>query len=901
MNGKLLLKAALISLVFALSLTGCGKDKENSREQVQYLSHMDQARFFQNQGELKASTQEAQSASKLNPSSVHPYLLMVDNLLIAGDASTAERELTQIEKHLSKNKGQLPVVQNRLAMDWARTELLRNNYDQALKHLDHFVPPKKDAAKDKAEFDTLRGRILLAKGDVDGAEKAYTQAQQAAPQSPQAKVGLSKVAYRKGDHKRAQNLLAQALKLDKDNSQTWLWKAQMAQQDKDYPTAESAYMKALDGIGKYDVMTYEKYTTMSSLIQVLRAEGKIQEAFVYEETLAKSAPGANKIDFEAAVKAYKKGNLEDAAHSLEQILKRAPGNQQSALLLGLIRFQQGKTQQAQALLEPLEANGNSMEASKLLAATQIEMGQSQQAQKMLEKLKGAEDDPGVLALVGIAAIKAGETDVGRTYIEKSLKLNPKNFTLRLRYANWLMQRKEYTQAASQARTAIEQKPDLAAARRMEIEAYLRGGDTNKANQAASEWRKGSPKNIAAIITSGDLALTENKPDEANRYYQQAARMAPKSARAQLALGTLNLKQGNQGKALAHYRKAVELAPNDQGALQKLMQASTLSKSELNKTMGFLHQQAKANPKAAGIRVLLLENALRLGHYKEADSLADDVQGLAKNQQSVDDFMAAVYRTAAVNKMRQDDPEQASKIIRLALKRFPKNLQVGLTHAQLLFEQKHESEALGVLRKLKRDFPDSEKPYLLEASYREGNKQYSQAKELYQLALEKSSNPKIYIDLAHAQSKAGQPDKAVATLEQASQKYPDAPDVVLQLALAYQAVKKTNEAESVYQRLLKIAPDQPVALNNLAWIYSQKGDKRAREMAKRAYQLQPGSAAIADTYGWIMFKQGNVKDSIPVLEKAHRLAPKEKDISLHLAQAYEADGQHDKSRAILKKF
>lgn len=897
MKGKWALKAVLLSAVLALPLAGCQKKHQMSQAQVQYLSHMDQAHFFQKQGELRASTQEARSAIKLEPGDAAPYLLIVDNLLIAGDAASARTEIAQIRQHLSQKIP--PSVHNSLVIDSARADLLSRNYDDALAQLKKVKKGEKTDDKQIAQRDNLQGKILLAKGDLKGASQAFEAASKADSTAPAGLVGLSKVAYRQGDKAKAAKLLDQAMKLDKDDSETWLWKAQLAQKEKRYGDAENAYMKALDGIGKYDIMTYEKYQTMSSLIQVLRAQNKIQEAYVYEEILAKSAPGAIKSDFEAATKAYKEGNLDEAAQHLEAILKRAPGNQRSAMLLGMILFQQGKTQEAQKILAPLEKSTDSLEIGKLLAATQIRMGQSQQAQKMLKQLKGGDKDPGVLAMVGIAALGTGQPEVGRKYIEKSLALKPDNPSLRLRYANWLMSQKDYRAAAEQGRLAIKHHPDLVPARRLEVEAYLQDKAPEKAFDAVKAWQRDQPKSVAAVITHGDLEVSQDHLAKARQEYERAARMAPKMANPQFALGNLARREGKDAQALAHYKKAVELAPDDRNALRALLQLSTQNEKRLDETVAFLKKQADQHPKAIGPRIVLLQNALREGNFKDAEALANRIQGLSKRREVTEHLMTAIYSNAALSALRNKQDQQAAQIIKQAEQQYPDNLQIGLVDAHRLFTVGKEQQALDALRKLKKNHPDSDRPYLVEADYRAGKKQYDQAIDLYKLALQKSDDPQISVQLAHVQNEAGQGDKALATLEKAAKLYPDAPGVILQLGLAYQSQKQTDKAVQTYQRLLKLSPDQPVALNNLAWLYQQKGDKRAINMAKRAYELQPRSAAIADTYGWIMYSQGQVKDSIPILEKAHKLAPKMKDIALHLAQAYRKVGLDAKAKSVLQ--
>lgn len=65
-------RVTLLSTAIALSVTACGDNPpEMTHEEIQYISHLDQARFFQRQGELRASTLEARNAIELQIGRAH--------------------------------------------------------------------------------------------------------------------------------------------------------------------------------------------------------------------------------------------------------------------------------------------------------------------------------------------------------------------------------------------------------------------------------------------------------------------------------------------------------------------------------------------------------------------------------------------------------------------------------------------------------------------------------------------------------------------------------------------------------------------------------------------------------------------------------------------------------------
>jgi len=65
------------------------------------------------------------------------------------------------------------------------------------------------------------------------------------------------------------------------------------------------------------------------------------------------------------------------------------------------------------------------------------------------------------------------------------------------------------------------------------------------------------------------------------------------------------------------------------------------------------------------------------------------------------------------------------------------------------------------------------------------------------------------------------------------------------------------AEQSYLKVLDITPDDPVASNNLAWIYAD-GDRnldRALTLAETARGKDPNNPHYADTLGWVYYRMG----------------------------------------------
>lgn len=127
------------------------------------------------------------------------------------------------------------------------------------------------------------------------------------------------------------------------------------------------------------------------------------------------------------------------------------------------------------------------------------------------------------------------------------------------------------------------------------------------------------------------------------------------------------------------------------------------------------------------------------------------------------------------------------------------------------------------------------------------------------------------------------------LQQALKLTPRDQKTLLRLADVANTTGNTAQAIDLYERVLADAPDQPVAVNNLAFFYTQTNHYpyRALEMAKRAVMQDPGNGPKWDTLGWASYRAGRVREGAAQLQQALKLAPHEATIQTHLKAVLQA--------------
>jgi len=156
-------------------------------------------------------------------------------------------------------------------------------------------------------------------------------------------------------------------------------------------------------------------------------------------------------------------------------------------------------------------------------------------------------------------------------------------------------------------------------------------------------------------------------------------------------------------------------------------------------------------------------------------------------------------------------------------------------------------------------------------------------------------------LANLRSASGDKDGASRVVAEWLERHPNDASAAIRAAQAYLALGREKEAAEAYEKALKLAPTNTVALNNIAWLSRNSDPKRAIELAEKANTLKPDDAGIADTLGWLLLEQGATARGLELLQKAFQLAPESSDIHYHYAAALARSGQKEKARRELERL
>lgn len=112
-------------------------------------------------------------------------------------------------------------------------------------------------------------------------------------------------------------------------------------------------------------------------------------------------------------------------------------------------------------------------------------------------------------------------------------------------------------------------------------------------------------------------------------------------------------------------------------------------------------------------------------------------------------------------------------------------------------------------------------------------------------------------------------------------------VFFQRGIAYERLKKWDQAEPNFRKALELNPQQPQVLNYLgySWVDMNRNLQEGLDMIKKAVELKPDDGYIVDSLGWAYYRLGRFDDAVEELERAVQLKAGDATINDHLGDAY----------------
>jgi tetratricopeptide (TPR) repeat protein len=144
---------------------------------------------------------------------------------------------------------------------------------------------------------------------------------------------------------------------------------------------------------------------------------------------------------------------------------------------------------------------------------------------------------------------------------------------------------------------------------------------------------------------------------------------------------------------------------------------------------------------------------------------------------------------------------------------------------------------------------------------------------------------------------GDPVRAMAILDAGLDQYPDSLDLRMSRVFAFERAGDSDAAIRELRQLLRDRPGDATVQNALGYTLADRNRslEEAHGLIAAALVQTPDNAAVLDSMGWVLFRQGRLPEALEYLERANALGD-DAEIDLHLGEVHWALGDRDAARA-----
>jgi putative PEP-CTERM system TPR-repeat lipoprotein len=895
-------RATLVACAIASGAAGAGLIAPAPALARDYLAD---ARAALQKGDLRAAQIQLRNAVKDDPQNAEARYQLARVSMQLGDPAAAEREArAALDRGYEPRLATPLLAQAYLSQGHARELLNELNVSGKNPQLD-------------AQILVARGFAQIDQRDIPAAQKSFADAEARDPKAIEPLLAESRLALGMRDLPKAKEKLNAALAIDPHSSDALVRRAEMQRIEGDIPGA----LATLD----------EVLTANPSLLPVrleraglLIGTNKDDAAKKDVDAVLASIPGNAQALFYRALLLAREKDYKGSDAILAKIQPAMPSLPRAFFLQAIVKQNLNQLEQAEDSARKYTARApNDLAGLKLLAGIELLKRRPDQVIETLGKVAaGGHADAGTYDLVARAYAAQGDQRHAVEYFEKAAALAPEDQQLLTRLAASRMGMGDAEAAVADLQKSFELAPSKPAAGAALFFADLATGDLDRTAQTLDVIRKAQGETPVVRNLEGLLQLARLDLDGAKATFEGILKDNADFIPAKINLVRIAVMQGRRADADAILSGIIEKSPISEPALTMYV-ASMTEEKKFDAATAALEKARAAAPTDTRLAASLADYYVRAGDPNKALKLIADpslnananidlLAARARAQTALKDTVGAqeTYRqmltVAPANAearrvlvgllVQAGNLESARAVLQEGMKVSPRNYQFMSDYVGIDLRASGVDAALATADRLEKNSADFPAARALRGDVLLSAKRYDDAIKAYSDAQKAAPSLQLLLRIAGAQTAAGKPDDAAATLRGWLTTHPD--DVPVQQALAGYAITahRYDEAETILTRVLEKAPRDPVALNNLAWLYQQKKDPRALATAEKAYLLQP-SPQTADTLGWILTSDGDAARGLPLLRQANaegNNAP----IRYHLAVALKDTGQRDEAIKML---
>lgn len=570
------------------------------------------------------------------------------------------------------------------------------------------------------------------------------------------------------------------------------------------------------------------------------------------------------------------------------------------------------------------------DAPRILAEAAIGLGQTAEAKARLTSLPpDIVDSAPVQFALGQLAVSAADLDAAEKSFRRVLALEPDSADAYAAIGGILLTRRDVAGGEAALKRAAELAPPRSPRRLQYAQLKLHGGDPAAARAYLEQLTREAPDFIPAWLLLAQIASGDRKFEEALGHVNKVLARDPLHPEAILLSARLQVALGDPAAAVSALERALGIFPGAPQFHHELA-TSAAAAGDLSKALENANAALRSQPEYPDAAVLRASLLLRTGDISASIAalrglvekypralqprlLLADAYRANRNlpealgvYESIDrDFPAdaRVPLFQGLTLLQMNRPAEARAAFERSLARTPDYLPAIEQLVILDTRERAFAAAEARIAALRGKMPQAPEPLIVLSRVLMAQQRTAEAEATLEQAIQlRPEAPNAYFLLASLHASARQEERALARLQPILERNPNDIRALSLSALLLDQLKRYDEALAMYERLRAVNPNSGIALNNLAYLYSERFNDptKALEAARRARSVLPNDPRVADTLGWILVRRGEYPHAITLLrESADRLTDSA-EVHYHLGVAHYSLGEEELARIALEK-
>jgi tetratricopeptide (TPR) repeat protein len=561
--------------------------------------------------------------------------------------------------------------------------------------------------------------------------------------------------------------------------------------------------------------------------------------------------------------------IRKAIENYKLAIKEDPQTPMLSEELSELYIQTGRLREAQAdAEEALKANPNDVNAHRMLGRIYTrQIGDSQERRideamlkKSIEEYKKiTELDPkdvdSWLMLGRLQKVGQNSVDAQNAY-KKALEIDPDNEDALTGLAMVYADLGDSTSAADLLKKLAAKNPTPRSLQALAA-AYEQMREFALAAETLKRTLELNPPNAAELKRFMAVDLRRAKQFQAALdVYQDLVKEEPNDAESYLRMSNIYTELRDFAKARQAQDKARAIEPNNLDVRYNevsILQAEGKTPEAIDRLKEILDTTAKKNynKDERGNRIELLDRLWTL--YRMNDQTEPAVEALRQISE-LDHDKDAVVEAEIIDTYRLGkDLPKAQKEAETALKKWPDDRTLHVTHASLLADMGQTDAAAAEMKKL----------------------------------LDGKSDRDIYFQLAQFVYDRGrkfdEEAKALDAAEKLSTTKEEKRDIWFQRGAMFERMKKADLAEAEFRKVIELNPEDAPALNYLGYMLADRNVKlpEALSLITKALGIEPNSGAYLDSLGWVYYKLNRLPEAEENLRQALVRTPRDATVHDHM--------------------